>query len=83
MSDYLCEYCGYKAHSVFSLTSSTCNRHPAGPNKGRHKLYEGDTDSPFTCKYCGNKNASLFGLTSSTCNRHPDGANKGRHAPML
>jgi predicted nucleic acid-binding Zn ribbon protein len=83
MSDYLCEYCGQKASSVASLTASSCIRHPAGPNKGRHKLYEGKTGSTYTCKFCGNKSSSISSLTASPCIRHPTGANKGRHAPAL
>lgn len=45
-----CEYCGKKFASVRQLTSATCVRHPDGPNKGRHKLYEGTEKSEYTCK---------------------------------
>lgn len=38
---YYCKYCGHKTTSVNSLTSSLCQRHPNGPGKGRHALYEG------------------------------------------
>ena len=38
---YYCKYCGHKTTSVNSLTASLCQRHPNGPGKGRHALYEG------------------------------------------
>ena len=82
MANYYCEYCGQKYSSVASLTSGYCYRHPDGPNKGRHKLYEGEEKSQYTCKYCGQKYSALSSLTSGYCYRHPDGANKGRHAPV-
>lgn len=50
---YYCEYCGHRFPSVRLLTSAPCVRHPDGPNKGRHKLYEGTEKSEYTCKYCG------------------------------
>ncbi len=81
MANFYCEYCGNKYSSVSSLTASNCSRHPAGSNKGRHKLYEGDEKSKYTCKYCGNSYSSISSLTASNCSRHPDGTNKGRHAP--
>ena len=70
-------------HIDFWLTISSgyCYRHPDGPNKGRHKLYEGEEKSQYTCKYCGQKYSALSSLTSGYCYRHPDGTNKGRHAP--
>ena len=80
---YYCKYCGHKTTSVNSLTASLCQRHPAGPAKGRHALYEGEVKSAYTCKYCGLKSSSIASLTSSKCQRHPDGALKGRHAPAL
>ncbi len=40
---YQCKYCGHKARDVASLTGSACQRHPDGPGKGRHALYEGGT----------------------------------------
>jgi len=83
MSNYHCKYCGNSASSVSSLTSAACFRHPDGPNKGKHALYEGGEKSQYTCKNCGNKFSSLSSLTSSACFRHPDGANKGKHAPAL
>ena len=83
VKNYYCKYCGHKATSVNSLTASLCLRHPAGPAKGRHALYEGEEKSTYTCKYCGLKSSSIASLTSSKCQRHPDGALKGRHAPAL
>ena len=38
---YYCKYCGHKTTSVNSLTASLCQRHPDGPAKDRHALYEG------------------------------------------
>ena len=80
---YYCKYCGHKTTSVNSLTASLCQRHPVGPAKGRHALYEGEEKSTYTCKYCGLKSSSIASLTSSKCQRHPDGALKGRHEPSL
>ena len=54
MANYYCEYCGTKYSSVTLLTGSSCHRHPNGPNKGKHKLYEGSEKRTYTCKYCGN-----------------------------
>ena len=83
MANYYCEYCGHKASSVNALTSASCPRHPDGPNKGKHKLYEGSEKSRYTCKYCGHTASSIASLTSASCPRHPNGANKGKHAPAL
>ncbi|MCZ2131121.1 MAG: hypothetical protein LC109_12765 [Bacteroidia bacterium] len=83
MANFYCEYCGTKSSSVSSLTGSSCSRHPSGPNKGKHKLYEGSEKSQYVCKYCGTKSSSLSSLTGSSCSRHPEGANKGKHAPAL
>ena len=83
MANYYCEYCGQKFSSVSSLTSCSCYRHPAGANKGKHKLYEGSEKSQYVCKYCGQKFNSLSSLTSCSCYRHPAGANKGKHSPAL
>ena len=80
---YYCKYCGHKTTSVNSLTASLCQRHPDGPGKGRHALYEGDEKECYVCKYCGHKATSIATLTSSKCQRHPDGPAKGRHAPAL
>lgn len=83
MPNYYCEYCGTKHSSVNNLTSLMCFRHPDGPNKGRHKLYEGTEKSRYTCKYCGTTNSSIANLTAIPCSRHPLGSNKGKHAPAL
>jgi hypothetical protein len=83
MANFICEYCGNKASSISSLTASSCPRHPAGSNKGKHKLYEGGEKPQYFCKYCGTKFSSISSLTASSCSRHPDGSNKGKHAPAL
>ena len=80
---FYCKYCGHKASSVASLTASACIRHPDGPHKGRHALYEGSEKESYTCKYCGHKASSIASLTSSVCIRHPNGPHKGKHAPAL
>ena len=80
---FYCKYCGHKASSVASLTASMCIRHPDGPHKGRHALYEGSEKEAYTCKYCGHKASSISSLTSSACIRHPNGPHKGKHAPAL
>ena len=47
---FYCKYCGHKASSVASLTASMCIRHPDGPHKGRHALYEGSEKEKYdTC----------------------------------
>lgn len=81
--NYYCEYCGHKFPDVRLLTSATCSRHPDGPNKGRHKLYEGTEKSSYICKYCGKKFPSILVMTGATCTYHPNGSNKGNHAPAL
>ncbi len=63
MANYYCKYCGTKASSVSSLTGNSCSRHPDGPNRGKHALYEGQEKSQYTCKYCGTKSSSLGSLT--------------------
>lgn len=83
MANYYCEYCGQRFTSVSSLTAVHCVRHPDGPNKGKHKLYEGGEKSQYVCKYCGQKFSNLSSLTAIHCVRHPNGPNKGRHAPAL
>jgi DNA-directed RNA polymerase subunit RPC12/RpoP len=83
MANYFCEYCGSRYGRIDSLTANLCVLHPSGPNKGRHKLYEGSEKSKYTCKYCGTTSSSIGGLTTNVCSRHPNGANKGRHAPAL
>ena len=83
MQHYYCKYCGYKTTSIQTLTASMCQRHPAGPGKGRHALYEGGEKDVYFCKFCGYKSSSIQTLTASKCQRHPDGPLKGRHAPAL
>jgi DNA-directed RNA polymerase subunit RPC12/RpoP len=83
MANYYCKYCGNKASSIQSLTASSCNRHPLGPNKGKHTLYEGSEKDKYQCKHCGTSSSSIQSLTGSSCNRHPLGPNKGKHEPAL
>lgn len=83
MANYYCEYCGAKYSNVSSLTTCSCPRHPNGPNRGKHKLYEGGEKSKYTCKYCGVQYSSLATLTTCSCPRHPNGSNRGKHAPAL
>ncbi len=83
MPNYYCKYCGTKGSSVSSLTAGSCQRHPDGPCRGKHTLYEGDEKAQYTCKFCGSKAASLSSLTAGSCQRHPDGACKGKHVPAL
>ena len=80
---YYCKYCRYKTTSVNCLTASVCQRHPDGPAKGRHALYEGGEKETYVCRYCGLKSTSIASLTSSKCQRHPNGPAKGRHEPAL
>ena len=80
---FYCKYCGRKAPSVVSLTSTPCVRHPAGQGKGRHALYEGKEKEQYLCKHCGRKANSIATLTASKCIRHPDGPSKGNHEPAL
>lgn len=82
-TEFYCRYCGRKASDVRSLTSSSCQRHPDGPAKGRHALYEGGVKDRYVCKYCGHKATTINSLTSSKCQRHPKGAAKGLHEPAL
>ncbi len=83
MANCFCEYCGTKYSSISSLTGSSCHRHPLGPSKGKHKLYEGSEKAKYSCKYCGTSYSSLSTLTGSSCHRHPNGASKGKHSPAL
>lgn len=78
-----CKHCGHKARDVASLTGSACQRHPAGPGKGRHALYEGCAKDAYTCKWCGKRSVEIASLTSSKCMRHPNGPGAGRHEPAL
>jgi hypothetical protein len=83
MPNYYCKYCGVKAANVPSLTAGYCPRHPDGPSRGKHALYEGSEQPQYTCKYCGTKNTSISNLTAGYCQRHPSGACKGKHSPAL
>lgn len=83
MSNFYCEYCGTKSSSISSLTAGSCSRHPAGSNKGKHKLYEGSEKSKYSCKTCGTTSSSISSLTAGSCSRHPLGSNKGKHSPAL
>ena len=80
---FYCKYCGHKASSVAGLTASSCIRHPNGPSKGKHALYEGGEKKSYTCKYCGRQASSIMSLTASKCIRHPNGPAKGNHEPAL
>ena len=80
---FYCKYCGHKASTVLSLTGSSCIRHPNGPGKGKHALYEGGEKDQYLCKYCGRKSTSIASLTASKCIRHPNGPSKGNHEPAL
>lgn len=80
---FYCKYCGAKFGSVQSLTGSACPRHPSGPAKGRHALYEGSEKEKYTCKYCGKSAGDIRSLTGSKCQRHPSGPAKGNHEPAL
>jgi transcription elongation factor Elf1 len=80
---FYCRYCGIKNSSIAGLTASSCIKHPLGPNKGKHAVYEGSEKARYTCKYCGFKASSIAALTTSFCRRHPNGTNKGRHEPAL
>lgn len=83
MANFYCKCCGNRASSISSLTSSTCSKHPLGPGKGKHILYEGSEKPKYSCKNCGNSASTISSLTSSTCSRHPNGAGKGKHEPAL
>ena len=79
-----CAYCGRPFKSVSELTrAGLCTRHPDGPVRGGHKLYEGSEKAVYTCKYCGAQERTIDRLTSSFCVHHPKGHNRGRHAPAL
>ena len=80
---FYCKYCGHKASSVASLTASACIRHPNGPHKGRHAIYEGSDKEKYKCKCCGKQVSSIASLTASKCIRHPAGPHKGNHVPAL
>lgn len=78
-----CKYCGMNFPNMTPLAGGTCGRHPDGPHKGRHALYEGTDKSQYTCKYCGMKFSNLNVLCAQPCGRHPQGPHKGRHSPAL
>jgi hypothetical protein len=65
------------------LTANWCSRHPLGPNKGKHVLYEGAEKSSYACKFCGSGYSTLSSLTANWCSRHPGGPNKGKHEAAL
>lgn len=45
-----CAYCGQSFKSVSELTrAGLCARHPDGPVRGKHKLYEGTEKTASTC----------------------------------
>ena len=78
---FYCKHCGICRSSVQSLTVNMCPRHPAGPNRGRHEVYEGSEKREYTCIFCGIRRGSIAALTVNMCPRHPAGPNKGRHFP--
>lgn len=80
---YYCEWCGHRFPSVRHLSTGSCVRHPDGPNRGYHKLYEGSEKSEYTCKYCGKCFPSIMVMAGSSCANHPDGEGHGRHVPTL
>ena len=83
MPKFYCANCGQSFSSVSALTACSCLRHPAGPNKGKHVLYEGSEKSRYTCKYCGQQFSAISSMTACSCLRHPLGPNKGKHSPAL
>lgn len=83
MEVFYCKYCGQRFNSVRSLTSLMCVRHPDGPNKGKHALYEGSIKQRYTCRFCGQQFNSIQSMTAFVCLRHPNGPNKGKHEPAL
>lgn len=83
MAKFFCKYCGTFSSSVSGLTASSCFRHPLGPNKGKHVLYEGSEKAQYVCKYCGTKSSTISSLAACSCFRHPNGANKGKHEPAM
>ena len=84
LKNFYCAYCGQSFSSVSQLTrAGLCTRHPDGPVRGKHKLYEGSEKAVYTCKYCGVEAQTIDRLTSSFCVHHPAGHNRGRHAPAL
>lgn len=48
--NFYCAYCGKSFSSVSQLTrAGLCARHPDGPVRGGHKLYEGSEKAVYTC----------------------------------
>lgn len=80
---FYCKYCGTNATSVSNLTLTSCPRHPNGPHKGKHVLYEGSEKSQYTCRYCGTHASSISNLVVPSCPRHPNGNHRGHHEPAL
>ena len=78
MSEY-CKYCGTSARDARTLLNGWCPKHPSGPSKGKHALYEGGERSEYVCVYCGTKNRSLSSLLNGWCPKHPDGPSRGKH----
>lgn len=81
MEKFYCKYCGTFRSSIQNLTSGNCPRHPDGPYKGRHVLYQGYEKKQYTCEFCGTIRSSITNLTAGNCPRHPNGPNKGKHCP--
>ena len=82
-ANFYCRYCGIRRSSVQSLTAGFSPRHPAGPGKGRHALYQGREKARYTCVFCGVMRTGIASLTAGFCPRHPAGPYKGRHEPAL
>ena len=78
MSEY-CKYCGTSARDARSLLMNSCPKHPNGPGRGKHALYEGGERNEYVCMYCGTKSRHLSTLLSNSCFRHPDGPGRGKH----
>jgi len=83
MADFYCKHCGFQSPNASNVTASYCPKHPFGPNKGKHALYEGSEKAEYTCVNCRSTAPSIAGLTANRCSKHPKGENKGRHEPEL
>ncbi len=83
MDKFYCEYCGRDFRNVRQLTLAKCDRHPDGPNRGPHKLYEGSEKARYTCKYCGRQFPYFRSMVLAKCDHHPLGPNRGNHSPAL
>jgi len=75
-TQYHYEYCGIMHAQISNLVATPCFRHPDGPNKGKHKLYEGTEKAHCNCIYCGTSTSSIANLTSIPCFRHPKDSKK-------